>query len=57
VQIGAGALVGIGATVMPQRLVGAWSVVGAGALIHADLPSNAVAVGVPARVIHFRKEA
>jgi len=56
VQIGAGTLVGIGATVMPQRQVGAWSIVGAGALLHADLPGHAVAVGVPARVIRFRKE-
>ncbi len=56
VQIGAGTLVGIGATVMPQRQVGAWSVVGAGALIHVDLPSHAVAVGLPAKIIRFRKE-
>jgi sugar O-acyltransferase (sialic acid O-acetyltransferase NeuD family) len=51
VKIGAGTLVGISATVMPQHHVGSWCIIGAGALIHADLPSHAVAVGVPARVI------
>lgn len=56
VQVGVGTLVGIGATVMPQRQIGAWSIVGAGALIHADLPSQAVAVGMPARIIRFSKE-
>ncbi len=51
VQIGEGALVGIGATVMPQLSVGAWSAVGAGAVVINNIPANATAVGVPARVI------
>jgi acetyltransferase EpsM len=51
VTIGEGALVGIGATVMPRRRVGPWSVVGAGALVHADLPDGVTAAGVPARVV------
>ena len=51
VNIGEGTLVGIGATVMPQRRVGDWSVVSAGALVHADLPDRVVAAGMPARVI------
>jgi sugar O-acyltransferase (sialic acid O-acetyltransferase NeuD family) len=51
VGIGEGTLVGIGATVMPQRRVGDWSVVGAGALVHVDLPDRVVAVGTPARAI------
>jgi sugar O-acyltransferase (sialic acid O-acetyltransferase NeuD family) len=50
-SIGAGTLVGIGATVMPQRKVGSWSVVGAGALVHADVPDNVVVAGVPARLM------
>jgi acetyltransferase-like isoleucine patch superfamily enzyme len=44
-------LIGIGATVMPQRRVGAWSVVGAGALVHINHPDHVVVVGVPGRVI------
>jgi sugar O-acyltransferase (sialic acid O-acetyltransferase NeuD family) len=51
VTIGEGTLVGISATVMPQRTVGAWSVIGAGSLVSKDIPSYSVAVGVPARVI------
>ncbi|MCG8349711.1 MAG: acetyltransferase [Chloroflexales bacterium] len=51
VQIGEGGFVGIGAIVMPQRRVGSWSVVGAGAVVHRDIPADVVAVGVPARVI------
>jgi sugar O-acyltransferase (sialic acid O-acetyltransferase NeuD family) len=55
VTIGEGALVGIGATVMPGRSIGAACIVGAGALIHRDVPDGATAVGVPARIIRYRK--
>lgn len=51
VEIEEGALIGIGATVMPQRRVGAWSVVSAGALVHSNVGDRVVAAGVPARVI------
>lgn len=54
VVIGAGSLIGIGAIVMPQRRVGAWSIAGAGALIHRDVPSETVVVGVPARPLRTR---
>lgn len=56
VRIGEGCLVGIGATIMPQRSVGAWSVVGAGGLVHRDLPAGVTAVGVPARVISQQRD-
>ena len=46
----------IGATVMPQRRIGAWSIVGAGALVAKDLPDQVVAVGSPARVIRRLNE-
>ncbi len=48
VRIGEGCFIGIGATVMPQREVGDWSVVGAGALVHRHVPERAVVAGVPA---------
>jgi sugar O-acyltransferase (sialic acid O-acetyltransferase NeuD family) len=51
VTVGEGTLIGIGATVMPQIKLGSWSTVGAAALIHRDLPSNVVAVGVPAIIV------
>ncbi len=44
-----GAFVGIGAIVMPQRRVGAWSTVGAAALVHRDVPCHTTVIGVPAR--------
>lgn len=50
--VGEGTLVGIGAVVLPGVHVGAWCVVGAGAVVTRDLADGAVAVGVPARVIH-----
>lgn len=49
VHIGAGALIGIGAIVMPQRRVGAWSVVGAGALVHEDVLEGRTVIGIPAK--------
>jgi sugar O-acyltransferase (sialic acid O-acetyltransferase NeuD family) len=50
VVIGQGCLVGLGAAVLPQRQIGAWSVIGAGAVVTQDIPAYATAVGVPARV-------
>jgi sugar O-acyltransferase (sialic acid O-acetyltransferase NeuD family) len=44
-----GALVGIGATILPHCRVGAWSRVGAGAVVCEDVPDGATVAGVPAR--------
>jgi len=54
VTVEEGALVGIGATVLPRRRLGAWSVVGAGAVVLHDIPARATAVGVPARPLSRR---
>ncbi len=54
-SVGEGALIGIGAVVLPGVHVGDWCVVGAGAVVTKDLPSGAVAMGVPARVICRRE--
>jgi sugar O-acyltransferase (sialic acid O-acetyltransferase NeuD family) len=51
VQIGEGTLVGIGATVMPRRRIGAWSIAGAGAVVHVDISDHVVVAGVPASVV------
>jgi len=50
VVIGTGTLVGTGAVVMPQRQVGEWSVVGAGAVVTKDIPTRTTAFGFPARL-------
>lgn len=44
-----GALVGIGAAVIPGIRIGAWSTVGAGAVVIRDVAPGSTVVGVPAR--------
>jgi len=56
VVVAEGALVGIGATVMGRRRVGTWSVVGAGSLVHHDVPDGVKVVGNPAHVFKGRGE-
>ena len=56
VTVDEGADVGIGASVIQGRRIGAWSVVGAGAAVVRDVPANAVAMGVPARVARVRHD-
>lgn len=56
VTIGEGAFLGIGSNVIPNRSIGQWTVVGAGATVIEDLPESVTAVGVPARIVktHLR---
>jgi acetyltransferase-like isoleucine patch superfamily enzyme len=49
-SIGAGAQIGVNATVLPYLRIGAGTVVGAGAVVTHDLPPGSVAYGSPARV-------
>jgi sugar O-acyltransferase (sialic acid O-acetyltransferase NeuD family) len=51
VIVGEGALIGIGATVLPGRRIGAWSIIGAGALVTKDIPERSFAFGTPARIV------
>ena len=46
-----GAFLGLGVVVVPGKRVGAWSTVGAGAVVVDDIPPGVLAVGVPARPI------
>lgn len=55
VVIGYGADIGTNATVLPGVHVGAHAIVGAGAVVTADVPEYAVVAGVPAKVIRYRK--
>lgn len=54
VSVGEGADVGTGAVVIQAVRIGSWSIVGAGAAVIRDIPKNATAVGVPARIIKTR---
>jgi sugar O-acyltransferase (sialic acid O-acetyltransferase NeuD family) len=56
VSIGEGCNVGIGAGVIHQVSIGAWSIIGAGASVVDDLPQNVTAVGLPARAISTREK-
>ena len=51
VTIGAGAWIGAGAKILDGVTIGDRAIVGAGAVVREDVPANAVAVGVPARVV------
>lgn len=50
VEIGDFAQIGIGAIVLPGKRIGEHAVIGAGAVVAEDIPADAVAYGVPARV-------
>jgi sugar O-acyltransferase (sialic acid O-acetyltransferase NeuD family) len=49
-RAGDGSLLGVGSSLLPEVIVGAWTQVGAGSVVTRDLPDNVVAYGVPARV-------
>lgn len=54
VRIGHGAVISLHAGVIHGRTVGAYTVVGAGAVVLDDLPDQVVAYGVPARIARSR---
>jgi UDP-2-acetamido-3-amino-2,3-dideoxy-glucuronate N-acetyltransferase len=48
-----GAAIGAGSVVLPGVTVGEWALVGAGAVVHRDVPPHALVVGNPARLIGY----
>ena len=54
VTLHVGADIGTGAAIILGVKVGAWTIVGAGAVVTKDLPAGVTAVGVPARVLPTR---
>lgn len=48
--------IGYGATILGNVRVGRGAIIGAHALVNADVPSEAVVAGVPARVIRMRRQ-
>ena len=56
VYIGNDVWLGDRVTVLPGVRIGNGCIIGAGAVVTRDIPDYAIAVGVPARVIKYRKE-
>lgn len=56
VKIGDGVLIGANAVVLEGLTIGDGAVIGAGAVVTRDVPKDAVAVGIPARVVCKRDE-
>jgi acetyltransferase-like isoleucine patch superfamily enzyme len=54
VVVGNNVWFGIGATVMPGVTIGDGAIVGARSLVTRDVPSRAVVLGVPGRVVRLR---
>lgn len=55
-KISDGCLIGTGATVLQDNVVGEWSTVGAGAVVTKDLPPKCTAVGIPAYILKYQEE-
>ena len=51
VNVGENSWIGANATIRPRVTIGDNTIIGAGAVVVTDIPSNVVAVGVPAKVI------
>jgi UDP-perosamine 4-acetyltransferase len=56
VRIGRLACLGVGTSATPGTTVGAGALVGAGACIIRDIPDDAVARGVPAKVVNLQQD-
>ena len=56
VIIGKNVWIGSNATILPGVTIGDNAVIGAGAVVAKDIPENAIAVGVPAKVIKYIQE-
>jgi sugar O-acyltransferase (sialic acid O-acetyltransferase NeuD family) len=51
VTIGTGAMIGISASVIPQRTIGKWATIGAATLVNRDVMPDSTVVGVPCKPI------
>ncbi|QOR65488.1 acetyltransferase [Cytobacillus suaedae] len=51
VKVAEGCMLGSGATIIPNKIIGEWTTIGAGSTVIDHLPANTVAVGSPAKTI------
>ncbi len=51
------AMVGAGATILPNLVIGEGAIVGAGAVVTKDVGDGDVVVGVPARTLYLMKRS
>ena len=56
VSIGADVWIGANCIITPGTSIGEGAVIGAGSVVTKNIPANAIAAGVPARVIKMRKD-
>ena len=52
-QVDTGASIGANATILPDLIIGANAMIGAGAVVTSNVPPNAIVVGNPARIIGY----
>ena len=57
VEIGRNVWLGSAVMIMSGVSIGSGAVIGAKGLVNKDIPSNAIAVGCPAKVIYFKDES
>ncbi|MEI6674019.1 MAG: acyltransferase [Verrucomicrobiota bacterium] len=57
IAVGDGAWIGHGVTVLHGVTIGRGAVIGAGSVVVHDVPDNAIAAGVPARIVRYRAAA
>jgi acetyltransferase-like isoleucine patch superfamily enzyme len=57
VTLGDGVWLGAGAKILDGVTIGSHAIIGAGAVVRAAVPDNAIAVGVPARIVATRDGA
>lgn len=53
--VGDDVFIGVGATILYGVTIGQHATIGAGAVVTRDIPQYAIAVGVPARVVGYKK--